>query len=209
MVALMNRPSLFDEVMSLHEAIDDLFRNSFLLPSWRTLFGRTVTPTLALDVYEDHENYYVIGVLPGVDPNEVDITCEGNTLIISGEVPEFAPEGKEIVWQELPSGSFRRTLTLPAPIEASKVEAHYRWHRIPIGQYPCLCLYRSYRFGPLRSGHGTEHHLPDAADLLGRAGSWRGGRDHRADQQSAGRPASGPDRLNASLPLRSSSYLLP
>lgn len=125
MVGLMNRPTLFDEVMSLHEAIDDLFRNSFLLPSWRTLFGRTVTPTLALDVYEDNDNYYVIGVLPGVDPNEVDITCEGNTLMISGEIPEFIPEGKEVVWQELPSGSFRRTLTLPTPIEADKVEAHY------------------------------------------------------------------------------------
>lgn len=125
MVSLMNRPTLIEEAMSLREAIDDLFRNSFLFPTWRTVFGQTVAPSVALDVYEDNDNYYVIGVLPGIEPEQVDVTCEGNTLTISGEIPSFIPEGKQVVWQELPSGSFRRTLTLPAPFEVGKVEAHY------------------------------------------------------------------------------------
>jgi HSP20 family protein len=147
MTNLTNRPTEFNQAVPLREAINSLFSQSFLSPTWGTLFGRTSTPGPALDVYEDEDNYFVLAVMPGVDPNKLEITSQDNTLSIAGEVGSFVPEGKRIVWQELPVGSFRRVLTLPTAFDTAKVQAQYdggllklivpkaehaRLHRIPI-----------------------------------------------------------------------------
>jgi HSP20 family protein len=119
------RPLGFEQAVPLREAVNSLFSQSFLNPTWGTMFGQPGTLGMGLDVYEDNENYYILGVLPGVDPNKVDITSQENTLIISGEIPSFVPQGKRVLWQELPVGSFRRALTLPAAFDVGNVEAHY------------------------------------------------------------------------------------
>jgi HSP20 family protein len=147
MTNLTNRSTEFNQPVPLREAINSLFSQSFLSPTWGTLFGHAATPGPALDVYEDEDNYFVLAVMPGVDPNKLEITSQDNTLSIAGEIGSFVPEGKHVVWQELPVGSFRRVLTLPMPFDTAKVQAQYdggllklivpkaehaRLHRIPI-----------------------------------------------------------------------------
>jgi HSP20 family protein len=125
MTSLTNRPNVSTGTVPLRDAINSLFEQSFLTPTWTTTFGRPMMPGLALDIYEDTDNYYLLGVLPGVDPTKVEIVSEDNTLTISGEIPSFVPEGKQVVWHELPTGTFRRTLTLPMAFDPGQIDAQY------------------------------------------------------------------------------------
>jgi HSP20 family protein len=80
--------------------------------------------SLPLDLAEDAESYVVKASLPGINPDEIEITLTDNVLTIKGENKEES-ESKESNWhvRERRYGSFMRSVTLPAPIEADKVEA--------------------------------------------------------------------------------------
>ena len=80
----------------------------------------------ALSVWEDDHAVYADADLPGVDPAKLEVTVtEGNQLTVQGErtPPEVA--GAAWVRQERPFGKFARVVTLPALVDADKVEAKY------------------------------------------------------------------------------------
>ncbi len=62
--------------------------------------------------------------MPGVKPEDVNITYEGNAVTISGEIPAPA-ENVEWIIQETAYGPFRRTLELNVPVHADKAEATF------------------------------------------------------------------------------------
>src|SRR5205085_718601 len=76
--------------------------------------------------YEDENGYELEAELPGVDPADLEITVTGPSQIkLKGQ--RKAPSLEKAVphRQERTYGSFARTLTLPAPIDADKVEARF------------------------------------------------------------------------------------
>ncbi len=78
----------------------------------------------ALNLWEDESSVYVEAELPGLTFEEIEIyVTGGDQLTIKGERKE--PQAKDGVWhrQERGFGSFNRTITLPMPVEADKVEA--------------------------------------------------------------------------------------
>jgi HSP20 family protein len=79
---------------------------------------------LALDVAEDTDNYIVKASVPGINPDDIEITLTDNVLTIKGET-KAEQESKETNWhvRERRYGSFMRSVTLPAPVDADKVEA--------------------------------------------------------------------------------------
>jgi HSP20 family protein len=80
-----------------------------------------------LNVSEDAENLYVRSELPGVEPGDIEISVEGETLTLRGErkLPE-AGEGVSYHRREREAGRFRRIITLPARISPDKVEAIFK-----------------------------------------------------------------------------------
>jgi HSP20 family protein len=122
---LTNRSNPFEGLVPLHDAVNSLFEQSFLTPSWRNLVAGRTGSAIPLDVYEDNDNYFVVAALPGIDPNKVEITAQDGALTIQGEIPSLVPEGKQVVWHELLSGQFMRSFTLPAPVDAAHVQAAY------------------------------------------------------------------------------------
>ena len=113
----------FRELMSLRSAMDRMFDSAFYgEPSeWRSL-----TADLALDVTEDENEYVVKASLPGINPDDLDITFSGKTLTIKGEYK--AEEEKDDVHYHLRErryGSFSRSLSLPTPINSDAIEAKY------------------------------------------------------------------------------------
>jgi HSP20 family protein len=75
-----------------------------------------------VDVYSTPEELVIIAAVPGVDPEDVDISIEGDNLHI--KVEYNAPlENVDYVFQERPYGTFERTLTFNVPIQADKAEA--------------------------------------------------------------------------------------
>ena len=67
--------------------------------------------------------------MPGLTPENLDITYTQNTLTLAGSVPNVAEseQGQQATWyvHELASGQFQRTVTLPFEIDASKAEASF------------------------------------------------------------------------------------
>ena len=106
--------------------MDRLFAHAFgLHGQWQGATGastRTWAP--ALDIAEAKDAYLVTVELPGVKLDDLDITMEDGLLTIQGE-RHFANDSSEEQFHrvERSSGAFRRSITLPAHVEADAVEA--------------------------------------------------------------------------------------
>ena len=86
--------------------------------------GRERMWTPAIDVVRDEEKLVVRADIPGIKPEEVKIEVEDDVLTVSGEHEERKEEKeKDYVRRERRYGSFRRSLTLPAGVEAKKIKA--------------------------------------------------------------------------------------
>ncbi len=116
------RFSPFEDMMSLREAMDRLFAESMVMP--RTVHRvRSDEPMrLPVDVYTTPEEIVLTASLPGLLPEEVDITIEGDTLTIRGELRRPL-DNVEYLFQERPYGPFARSLTLNVPVDVEKAEA--------------------------------------------------------------------------------------
>ena len=79
---------------------------------------------LPLDVWATPEAFQVSTYLPGVNPEDVEITFEGEELTIRGKLPA-APEGAELIKRELYHGSFSRRLSFTVPVNADAIEATF------------------------------------------------------------------------------------
>jgi HSP20 family protein len=109
--------------MSLRDAMDRLLEESFVQPRTGWQRGTADEPyRLPIDVYRTPEEIVVIASLPGLLPEEVDITVEGDTLTIHGELrPPL--DNVEYLFQERPYGHFSRSLMLNVPIDVDNIEA--------------------------------------------------------------------------------------
>jgi HSP20 family protein len=85
---------------------------------------RELAHRLPLDAYVTQDEIVIVANMPGVKPENVEITLEGDTLTIRGERP--APmENVDYVLQERPYGMFQRTLNINIPVDSGKAEANY------------------------------------------------------------------------------------
>lgn len=119
----LSRWDPFHEAVTLREAMDRLFEDSFV-PSRRREQAMERVWRLPLDAYVTAEEIIVLADMPGVNPESVEITIEGDTLTIKGERP--APlSNVDYVMQERTAGKFQRTLNINVPVNADKAEANF------------------------------------------------------------------------------------
>ena len=114
------------EMVSLRHAMDRLFEDSFVSPmSWKTIGnGEGVTPPL--DVHETDDHLVVTASLPGIRPDDVEITLVGQTLTLRGEFKaDEQVEREQYLYRERRYGTFNRTLQLPVRVEGDKAEASF------------------------------------------------------------------------------------
>jgi HSP20 family protein len=114
----------------LRDAMNQLLEESFVPARAGRNGGRgTMARALPLDVYATPEEAVVIAAVPGMNPQDLEITYNQNTLMLSGSVPTAteSEQGKDATWylHELWSGAFQRTVTLPFEVDAAKAEASF------------------------------------------------------------------------------------
>ncbi len=81
---------------------------------------------LAMDIYETPNSYEIEASVPGINPEDVDITLNNNVLTIRGETKtEEEKDDKNYHLRERRIGSFVRSITLPSSVNADAIEAHY------------------------------------------------------------------------------------
>jgi HSP20 family protein len=122
-MTLIRRTSPFGELLSLRQAMDRLFDDSFIRPGTMSGDGQGA---LALDVYSDEDSITIEAALPGVRPEDVDISVLGDTLTISGRTSdERKSDESGYSYREIRRGSFSRSLTLPGGLSADAATASF------------------------------------------------------------------------------------
>jgi HSP20 family protein len=113
----------FSELMSLRQAMDRLFEDSFVRPSrFLSTVGEIAAP--ALDVYQTPNEVIVKAALPGLKPEEMSIDITGESLTIRGECKaEQKIKKEDYIYQERRYGAFSRTIALPNGLKPDKAEA--------------------------------------------------------------------------------------
>jgi HSP20 family protein len=98
-----------------------------LLQSFPSFSGARVAPSFpAINVWLSEEGAVVTAELPGVKPEDLDISVVGETLTLTGSrQPEELKEGEKYHRRERRFGKFTRTFQLPFTVEASKVDAKF------------------------------------------------------------------------------------
>lgn len=124
-MTISRRPSPFGELLSLRQAMDRLFEDSFVGP--RAWGGQaSESSSLALDAQVNSDELLVHAALPGVKPEDVEITIENGTLTISAQSrTESKDENNQYLLQEIRRGSFVRSVTLPNGLEPDKATANF------------------------------------------------------------------------------------
>ncbi len=120
-MANMTRYNPFNEVVSLREAMDRLFEDSVISPR----AGFAASRGLAANLYETAEGFTLQVPMPGVHPEDVEITAQQDTLSLKWQTKVQIPEGATVHWNSFQSGQYQQSFTLPAPINSERAEAHY------------------------------------------------------------------------------------
>ena len=124
-MANLTRFDPFSEMVTLRQAMDRLFEDSFVSPvTLRTVNGEGSIP--ALDVHQTGEEIVVTAALPGLKPEDVDITITGQTLTIRGEFKaDERVERDQYLYRERRFGTFHRQLQLPVRVQGDAATATF------------------------------------------------------------------------------------
>lgn len=119
---------LFREMENLRREVDDAFSHfrvgRLLTPDFLPGIGAGEYPRVNLS--EDENNFYLEAMVPGIKPEQLELSMLQNTLTFSGE--RLEAHGKERIWHrhERGAGKFMRTIELPTSVDSEKIDAQYR-----------------------------------------------------------------------------------
>jgi len=120
--------------VGLNQVMDRFLNESFTNTPFRTLWsqsgaGSRVAQPLPLDVYATNDEAVIVAAVPGMHPEDLDLTIHQDTVTLSGTIRHVADseETKNATWyvHELWSGQFRRSFTLPFPVDADQAQASF------------------------------------------------------------------------------------
>ncbi len=121
-MANITRYNPFNEAVSLRDAMDRLFADSFISPNIGGLVSNRGT---GANLFETAEGFIFQLPVPGVKPEDVDITAQQDMLSLKWTTYVQVPEGATALWHGFQSGQYQQSFTLPSPINAERAEAQY------------------------------------------------------------------------------------
>ena len=99
-------------------------QDHFFSPSFTEESPMPEEAKLSVDIFQDEKNLYVVAPLSGANLNNLTVSLDRDILTIRGERNhELSGQEKKYLYKECYWGKFSRSLVLPIPVEAKKVEA--------------------------------------------------------------------------------------
>jgi len=124
-MTLIRRPTPLVDLVSFRDAMERLFDDRFFRPMWIGDGERQAAP--ALDMYTTAEAGIAKVALPGVKPDDVDVTIGDDLVTISGAFKEEQETSEAgYVHKELSQGKFSRSFSLPTAIKADAAKAEFK-----------------------------------------------------------------------------------
>ncbi len=123
---MITRFDPFQEVLGLRDAMNQLFEESFVRPTWRRPTSTVLS--FPIDVLETENGYQVHALLPGLSPENVEVSVLENTLTIKGHLEAWVQPGLQGSWlaREIGTGTFERSISFPKAIDVDKIETSYQ-----------------------------------------------------------------------------------
>jgi len=121
---MLSRRAPERQLMPFRSAMDWLFEDPFADG------GRWSAATMpSIDMREEDDDYVIEAELPGVKPEDVDVTLDGRTLVIQGrygseQENDGGKQGRYLL-RERRSGTYTRAITLPGQIDADHVQSSF------------------------------------------------------------------------------------
>ena len=124
MLQRRNPFSPFSELRQMQENMDRMWRRFGSVPGdEQTGIEAWAAP---LDVVADGDDFVVRASLPGVSPENIQVSIEDNVLTIRGETASYFEHAEgNYLMRERRSGSFHRSLRLPGTVDQDKAEPRY------------------------------------------------------------------------------------
>ena len=120
---------LMQDFVSLRDAMDQLLEDSFTAGRGQRGTSGAVARPMPLDVYATQDEAVVVAAVPGMSPEDLEVTINQGTVTLSGRIGNVAEseEAKGATWylHELWHGQFRRAVSLPFEVDAAKTEATF------------------------------------------------------------------------------------
>jgi HSP20 family protein len=114
----------FQEVQSLRDEMNRTLNRWFSREGGDEPASRRWMP--ALDVTESKDAYEIDVEVPGLRPEDINVTVEDGMLTVSGERRSEEEKGDRNYHRvERRYGAFRRSISLPRDVDASRVQANY------------------------------------------------------------------------------------
>ena len=111
-------PRVWREINRMQRDMDRLFESS--VPA----YVRRAASFPPLNIWSNEDEMVLSAEVPGINPDDIDISVVGETLTLSGErSPDVLEEGARYHRQERGAGNFSRTVQLPFPVDVDGVKA--------------------------------------------------------------------------------------
>lgn len=122
-MTLTRRPSPLGELLSLRSAMDRIFDEPFFRPVLGTTEDAYAMP---MDIRTTAESLVIEAALPGVRPEDVEISILGDTLTLTATShTETSTERAGVHLREIRRGRFRRTVALPTGLRTDAARATF------------------------------------------------------------------------------------
>jgi HSP20 family protein len=170
----MDRWDPFRDMMTVREAMDRWLQHS--ISGTGQLLSTLRPDSIPVDVIEHDHSFEVRAAVPGVKPEDVEVTVQGERVAIRAEVrADELPPADNWLMREHRTGTLQRSINLPSPVVSDNAEA-----RVENGVLT-LRLPKAQGVLPRRINVSTATASANAAAGAGTDGRGPGGRDHTAE----------------------------
>jgi len=125
----MIRSPLFGDLVNLSDTLDRLTSPRWGGTQFDRSNGASWSVPMPIDVYSSGDQVVLIAAVPGMQPDDLELTVHQNTVTLRGTIRSAADadDAKDATWHvsELGSGAYQRSVTLPFPIDADHAHATF------------------------------------------------------------------------------------
>lgn len=119
----MSFGSSFDDLLSLREAMNRLFEDSYVRPTRGQAEPGKAGQSIPVNIFHAGDNVVVFAPMPGLHAEDVEMSVSGNMLTIHGNKRGPGEERRQFLLHEWTVGPYHRVVELPEDVEAESARA--------------------------------------------------------------------------------------
>lgn len=125
-MTMLQRWDPFRDLHRMQNSLDRIWRNYGSNGSANSTNGEFDSWAIPLDVTQNGDETVIRASLPGVAPDEIDVSIEDNVLTIKGQTSsEHQEHGDQYLMRERRTGAFHRALRLPDTVDPEHASPRY------------------------------------------------------------------------------------